>query len=190
MLAVSKFLTGTAGLALVAGAATPAAAQSYPYGGYGYGNPVGQVINQVLGGGAYGQYGYGNQQYGYGNSRVAVDQCARAAVARVSGGYGGYGAYNQRYNNRGYGYNGYNNAGAARVVAITRVEQRSNGLRVRGVIDVGGYGAYGNQGYGYGNRGYGNRGYAQQLDFKCTVDYRGYVRDVDLDRRSSYYRGY
>ena len=88
----------------------------------------------------------------------------------------------------GYGYNGYNNAGAARVVAITRVEQRSNGLRVRGVIDAGG--GYGNQGYGYGNYGYNNRGNTQQLDFKCTVDYRGYVRDVDLDRRSTYYRGY
>ena len=189
MLAVSKILTGIAGLALVAGVATPAAAQSYPYGGYGYGYPgggnvVGQVINQVLGGGAYGQYG----QYGQGNSRVAVDQCARAAVARVSGSYGGYGQSGYG----GYGYNnGYNTGGGARVVAITRVEQRSNGLRVRGVIESG-YGAYGNQGYGYGNRGYGY-GYAnagQQLDFKCTVDYRGYIRDVDLDRRNSYYRGY
>ena len=181
MLAVSKILTGVAGLALVAGAASPAAAQYYPGGG----NVVGQVISQVLGGGAYGQYGRGYGQYGQGNSRVAVDQCARAAMARVSGGYGGYG-YNQGYN-RGYGYNGYNNGGA-RVVAITRVEQRSNGLRVRGVIDAGG--GYGNQGYGYG---YGNYGYAsqgQQLDFRCLVDYRGYVRDVDLDRRSTYYRGY
>jgi hypothetical protein len=165
MYAFSKILTGAAGLAMVAGVATPAAAQ------YGYGNPVGQVINQVLGGGAYGQYGYGN-------SRVAVDQCARAAVARVSGSYGAY-------SNSRYGY-GYNAAPAARVLAITRVEQRSNGLRVRGVIEASG--AYGNRGYGYGNYGYANRG--QQLDFKCTVDYRGYVRDVDLNRRSSYYRGY
>jgi len=181
MLAYSKILTGMAGLAMVAGAAAPAAAQyqyGYPNSGYGYGYPnsgnvVGQVINQVLGGGAYGQYGTGN-------SRVAVDQCARAAVARVNGSYGAYG--NSRY---GYGYNGYNNAGVARVVAITRVEQRSNGLRVRGVIDAAG--GYGNQGYGYGNYGYAR---GQQLDFKCTVDYRGYVRDVDLDRRSTYYRGY
>ena len=184
MLAVSKILTGVAGLALVAVAAAPAAAQSYPYGYPQSGNVVGQVINQVLGGGAYGNQAYG--QYGQGNSRVAVDQCARAAMARVSG--NGYG-YNQGYNRAyGYGYNGYNNAGAARVVAITRVEQRSNGLRVRGVIDAGG--GYGNQGYGYGNYGYNNRGNTQQLDFKCTVDYRGYVRDVDLDRRSTYYRGY
>ena len=166
MLAYSKILTGVAGLALVAGAASPAAAQYYPGGG----NVVGQVLGQILGGGAYGQYGAGN-------SRVAVDQCARAAMARVSGGgYAGYGAYN-----RGYGY-----GAGARVVAITRVEQRSNGLRVRGVLETGG--AYGNRGYGYGNYGYANAG--QQLDFKCTVDYRGYVRDVDLDRRSRYYRGY
>ena len=184
MYAFTKILTGAAGLALVGGVATPAAAQY----GYGYpqgGNVVGQVISQVLGGGAYGQYGNQYGQYGTGNSSVAVDQCARAAVARVGGGYAGYGAYNQGYN-RGYGYNGYNNVGAARVVAITRVEQRSNGLRVRGVIDAGG--GYGAQGYGYGKYGYANTG--QQLDFKCTVDYRGYVRDIDLNRRSSYYRGY
>ena len=93
MLAVSKILTGVAGLALVAVAAAPAAAQSYPYGYPQSGNVVGQVINQVLGGGAYGNQAYG--QYGQGNSRVAVDQCARAAMARVSG--NGYG-YNQGYN--------------------------------------------------------------------------------------------
>lgn len=175
MLAVSKFLTGSAGLALALGAAAPAAAQSYPYGGYGYGNPVGQVINQVLGGGRYGAYGHGD-------SRFAVDQCARAVEARV--GHGGYGAYG---NNR-YGGYGRNNAGQARVIAITRVEQRSNGLRVRGVVDAG-YG-YNDRYGGYGNYGYGNRGYGRQLDFRCTVDYRGYIRDIDLDRRNAYYRGY
>jgi hypothetical protein len=154
------------GLALVAGTAVPAAAQSYPYGGSGYGNPVGQVINQVLGRGSYGQ------NY-YGGSQVAIDQCAGAALQRVS--RSGYGNYRQT----GYGYNA---AGRARIVAITQVEQRNNGLRVRGVIDPG-YGAYASNRYGYS-------GASQQLDFRCNVDYRGYVRDVDFDRRTAYRRGY
>ena len=57
MTAITKFLAGGVAAAALAGAA-PAAAQYYP--GYGYpgygGNAVGQVINQVLGGG-YGGYG-------------------------------------------------------------------------------------------------------------------------------------
>ena len=164
MLAMSKILTGTTGLVLVAGFAVPAAAQSYPYGGSGYGNPVGQVINQILGHGSRGQYGYGGSQ-------VAIDQCAGAALQRVTGRYG-------NFRETGYGYNA---AGRARIVAITRVDQRNNGLRVRGVIDPG-YRAYAGNRYGYGA--------GQQLDFSCTVDYRGYVRDVDIDRRTAYYRGY
>jgi hypothetical protein len=41
-------------------------------------------------------------------------------------------------------------------------------------------------GYGpYGVGAYGALGYASQpdLSFSCTVDYRGYVRDVDINRR-------
>ena len=188
MTILAKILTGSAGLAMIAGVAAPASAQSYPaYGGYGnQGNSVGQVIGQILGGGAYGQYGQGND-------RVAVDQCARAAQAQVS--RTGYGGYNQGYN-QGYGNNRYNNAGAARVVGITNVERKSNGLKVSGVMSSGmGYnqGAYGNQ--GYGNQGYGNQGYgynqAADLRFSCRVDYRGYVRDIDIKRNNqAYRRGY
>ena len=194
---LAKILTGSAGLAMIAGVAAPASAQSYPpYGGYGnQGNTVGQVIGQILGGGAYGQYGQGND-------RVAVDQCARAAQAQVSRagynqGYNGQGYGNQGYGNQGYGNNGYN---AARVVAITNVERRQNGLKVSGLIATGrGYnqGPYGNQGYGdprYGNQGYNGQGYNQQiadLRFSCRVDYRGYVRDIDIKRNNqAYQRGY
>jgi len=187
----AKILGGAAGLAMVAGAAAPAAAQGYPpqpYGGYGN-NPVGNVINQVLGGGAYGQYGQGND-------RVAVDQCARAAQAQVS--RTAYNGYNQgqRYGNQGYNQ-GYAQS-AARVVGITNVERKSNGLKVSGLIATGAYGnqGYGNQGYDprYGNQGYGNQGYNQQaadLRFSCRVDYRGYVRDIDIKRNNqAYRRGY
>ena len=157
MKAVTMILAGgVAATALMS--AAPAAAQYYP--GYGYGsggNVVGQILNSVIGG------GYGS------NDRFAVDQCSRAVNARLGGGYG-YG---------GYGYN--NGYGGGRVVAITRVERRNSGLRVRGVATSG-------RGYGYGY----NNG-AADLSFSCKVDYRGRIVDLDLDRRGvnyGYYRGY
>ncbi len=193
MKAVMKILAGGVGFAALASAA-PAAAQDYPgYGGYG-GNVVGQVINQVLGGGQYGYGGYGM------NSQAAVQRCAQAVEQRI----------NQRYNRAGYGgyggYGGYNAyaQGAARVLGVTSVERRSsNGLRVRGVATANAYatgyanpygGAYGNP-YGGGYGGYGGYGggYAPQqqaeLSFKCNIDYRGYITDIDLDR-NNYAYGY
>jgi hypothetical protein len=208
MTVFGKTLAGAAGLAMMAGAAVPAAAQPYPGQGYppGYGNQdsVGQVIDQVLGGGRYGEYGRGQNS-------MAVDQCARAAEARINrGGYGGYNqvygnpGYGQGYGNQGYPNQGYGNRGGyARVVGITRVERKSNGVKVWGVIDSGrgGYGGY-NQGYGnpgYGNQGYGNPGYGNQgypnqqvadLRFDCRVDFRGYVTKLDVERNVQYRRGY
>ena len=158
MIFLKTILMGSAGLAMVAGAAAPAAAQYAPNYGYNNNNTIGAVINSVLGGGRYGAYGQGND-------RVAVDQCARAAEARVSrdyrnNGYGNQGYGNQGYNQQGYGYNG---GSQARVVGITSVERKSNGLKVSGVIDSGMHRGYSNQGYGYGNQGYdpryGNQGY-------------------------------
>lgn len=171
-----KLMTGVAGLAAVAGFATPAAAQYYP--GYGYnsgGGIVGAIINGVIGGGQYGSYGYNS--YGT-NDRYAVAQCSRAVEARLGGGYGSYGAYGGNYG--GYGYNNY--GGGGRVVGITRVERRNSGIRVRGIASSGaGYGSYG--GYGNGN-----------LAFSCKVDYRGRIVDLDFDQQNygynGYYRGY
>lgn len=201
-----KILTGVAGIAMIAGAAAPAAAQSYPQGGYGgynnNGGIIGSVINQVLGGGRYGAYGQGND-------RVGVDQCARAAEARVNHDQRGrYGSYNQGYGHPAYG----NHSTTARVVGITSVDRRSSGLRVSGVIDSGmhqNYGGYGNQGYGnrydprypnsrygdsrYGNQGYGAQGYSAQaadLRFSCRVDFRGRVTNLDIKRNTGVRRGY
>ena len=175
MKAVTKLMTGAAGVAALVGMAAPAAAQ-YP--GYGYGgynsnpaNVIGQVINQVLN-------PYGGQRYAYGvNPQVAVQQCSAAVQQRLQSqyrpaGYGGYSPY------------AYNNAySQARVLGISRVEQRSSStMRVRGYATSGRM--YGNPYGGYG--GYG--GYAQaqapaDLIFRCDVDYRGYIRDIDIDRR-------
>ena len=92
-------------------------------------------------------------------------QHAVAVQQRLSGGYNGYGY-------SGYGYtNGY---GGGRVLGISRVEPRSNGgLTVRGVATSGR-----NVGYAYG--GYGGQGQVD-LTWRCRVDYRGFVSDIDID---------
>ena len=162
MMAVSRILAGgLAAAALVTSA--PAAAQYYPgYGGYGNGNVVGQVINQVLGGG-YGGYG----GYGY-NQQALTNQCAAAVQQRLSGGYGGYG---------GYGYAG--GYGGGRVLGISRVEPRSGGgFTVRGVATSGR-----NAGYGYG---YGGQS-APDLTWRCKTDYRGFITGINVDRAQSNY---
>ena len=178
MNAVKTIAIGAAGLVALVGASAPAAAQyypGYPYGGGG--NVIGQVLNSVLNpyGSQYGynQYGYG--QYGYGmNQQAAVQQCTAAVQQRLSyRGYGNYGA-------GAYGAYGYANAYSnGRVLGITRVEQRSNTTtRVRGYATSGmSYGGYPYGGYG----GYNNA--TADLSFKCDVDYRGYVRDIDINRR-------
>jgi hypothetical protein len=165
MKAVTKILAGGAVAAALFSAA-PAAAQypGYPYGGGYGGNVVGQVINQVLGGG-YGGYGV--------NSQAVVNQCANAVQARLTRNYGGGGAYG------GYGYNPYNAYayGGARVLGISRVEQRSRGgLTVRGVASSGM-----NASFGYGGQ------QSVDLTWRCRTDYRGFITDIDIDRAQPNY---
>ena len=224
MTIVSKLLVGIAGVG-VAAISAPAAAQYYPppqtyypqpqapY-NQGYGNQggvIGQLLDQVLGGGRYGAYGQGND-------RMAVDQCARAVEARVSqdNRRGAYGRWDNRYANQQYNPN-YRHYGAAQVVGITGVTRNRGGLRVTGLVDTrmsfrpGQYGqynqqgqypqgqynqygqpypnqAYPNQGYGqpgYGQPGYGNQGYDArnaELRFNCRIDNRGRVTALDIRR--------
>ena len=164
------FAIGAAGAAMLVGAA-PAAAQYYP--GYPTNNPgtvIGQVLNQVLN-------PYANQyRQGYGmNSQAAVQRCTAAVQQRLSmqyrAGYGGYSPYS------------YNTATNARVLGITRIEQRRSTLRVRGVASSGRmYGGYGYGGYGNPYGGYAQTQQSPDLIFRCDVDFRGYIRDIDIDR--------
>lgn len=151
MKAITKVLAGSVALAGFA-AAAPAAAQYYPGYGYGYGgNPVGAIINSVIGNG-YGYNGYA--PYGYNaNSQFIVNQCANAVQARLAGGYGGYGAYG------GYAYGGY---GGGRVLGISRVEQ---GLA--GALNV----------HGVASSGYNN---VADLTWKCRADPRGAIIGLDV----------
>lgn len=191
MSAKLKILAGAAGFAALVGVASPAAAQypGYGYGyGYGNGNVVGQILGQILG---YGRYPYGNYGYNtYSNRSAAIDQCARAVEARLNGyngyygygnvPYGGYGGYGDR-GYYGYGY------GGGRVQGITRVERKSYGLKVSGVASSGyrGYEGYGRG--GYGSYGYGN---GADLSFSCKLYGNGQIRDININRRDAYWRGY
>ena len=182
---MTRFAKTMAAAALAGLFAAPAAAaqvygqpypQTYPPGTY-PGQPYGTYPGQPYGGYG-GQYGYGNQgiigniidglignRYNV-SDRQAVRQCAYAAVQRAESQYRPY------FGGMPYAYQGYN--GYVRVTAITDVSRRSNGrVRVRGLLDTarGGYGQYGD------------------LSFKCDVDYRGVVYNVDLDRNNNW-RGY
>src|SRR4051812_16417632 len=140
----------------------PGQQYGYPQSGYGN-NSVGQIIDQLLG-----------NRYSV-TDRQAIHQCANAAISQSSAQFGGGsgGGYNHPYGyNQQYGYNRF------RVTAITDVERRSNGLRVKGLLDSGRrYGGYGNGNTGYGGyNNYPNGG--GDISFRCNVDYRGIVTNV------------
>jgi hypothetical protein len=190
---MTSFIKYLAAAAAIGAVAAPAAAQyqqpypqqypqtypqqyGQPYQGYGqaYGqgyaqNPVGSIIDSLLG-----------NRYNV-TDRQAVSQCASAAMVQAQAQFAGYGN-NQRYGNNGYN-RGYTD-GALRVTAITDVQRRDNGLRVKGLMSSG-YGGQNGYQNGYQNRGYG----AEQLSFRCNVDYRGAVTNIRIGR-SNGYRGY
>ena len=183
-----RFLAAGTAVAATVGLAAPAAAQYYPQQpyqavpqpypgqpGYGYGynqgyanqNPVGAIINQLLG-----------NRYTV-TDRTAVSQCANAAMVRAQSQYRGNG-YGQYGNRNGYPQ-GYA-APAMRVTAITSVERRSNnGLRVSGLMSSGYAGQYGNA-YGYQGQQYAQG----DVSFRCNVDYRGAVTNVRINRNNRY----
>jgi hypothetical protein len=123
------------------------------------------------------QYGYRYNSYGYGvNSNVAAQQCSAAVQNRL-------------YNRTSLGsilgsLVGIPTNPAGRVVSITSSTPTRNGMRIRGLASSG---RYASNGYGpYGVGAYGALGYgynAADLSWRCDVDYRGYVRNVDINRR-------
>jgi hypothetical protein len=137
-------------------AASPATAQYY-----GYAQP----------------YGYA-QSYGYGvNTNVAASQCTAAVQSRL---------YNRTSIGGILGAVLGANTPSGRVVSVTQVSPRSNGMvRVRGLASSGryaynGYGPYGVGAYGAMGYGYAN---AADLSFRCDVAPNGAVYRVDINRR-------
>jgi hypothetical protein len=105
---------------------------------------------------------YGYSQYGYSpyamNTSAATSQCTAAVQQRLYSRNGLAGILGSLVG--AYGTTG-------RVIGVTRVTPNQSGVRVRGVASSGRYGGYN----------------AADLSFKCDVDYRGFVRDVDIYRR-------
>ena len=141
-----------------------------------------RTINKIIAGGAgfaamaaaapaAAQYYYGYSPYTAHATSMAASQCTAAVQNRLysRGGLASIlgslvGAYGT----------------TPRVVSITQVVPRNNRIRVRGLASSGRYAGYG----AYGVGAYGALAYGQpDLSFSCSVDYRGYVRDVDINRR-------
>ena len=165
MKTMTKMLAGGAAIAAIA-AAAPASAQ-YPY-QYQY-NPYAQT--PYASPYAANPYAYGQNSQAY-MTQVATQRCTAAVQNRLQTrtGLTGIvaallGAPQQQ----------------ARVVSVTQVTPRSRTVRIRGLAASGRSAAYSPWGVG----AYGAAGYAYQpdLSFKCDVDYRGHVRDVDIERR-------
>ena len=153
---LTKILTAGAGLAALA-VANPVAAQS-PYGYY---PPYGNA------------YGYYNNNTYAARNQMAVNQCTAAVQARLN-------------SQRGLPTILGSVLGVpqtqARVLTVSSVRPTRSRVTVRGLASSGrmahnpyGYGYYGALGYNYAN--------AADLSFRCSVDYRGRVRDIDFNRR-------
>jgi len=129
--------------------------------------------------GGYNNYGYNNGYSAYGmNTGVATSQCTAAVQSRL-------------YNRTSLGgilgsLVGIPTASYGRVVSVTQVSPRSNGMiRVRGLASSGryasnGYGPYGVGAYGAAGYGYAN---AADLSFRCDVAPNGAVYSVSVNRR-------
>jgi hypothetical protein len=112
--------------------------------------------------------------YSYANvNQIAAQRCTAAVQARL----------NTRNSGGIFGaILGNSNRYGGRVLSVTRINPNRNSVRVRGLASSGRY-AYGPYGVGaYGMLGY-NYAPPADLRFKCDVDYRGYIRDVDINRR-------
>ena len=134
-------------------AASPASAQYYPSYGAPYGNAYGYYANNA--------------------TNMAAQRCAAAVQQRLSM-RGSTGIIGQLFGVRNYS--------SARVLSVTQVVPRQQTVRVRGVASSGrlAYNPYGVGAYGMLGSNYNQ---AADLNFRCTIDYRGFVRDVDINRR-------
>jgi len=92
------------------------------------------------------------------SARDAARSCGWAAVDKAERDYRGFSA------GRPFAYPGYR--GYVRLVAITDVDRRDAGFRVRGLLDT-------------ARRGYRGRGRGD-VEFRCNTDRRGRVQNVRL----------
>ena len=155
--------------------------------------PIRQVVDQQLGA----RYGASDKE--------AVARCATVALAEGAILYGvngyagtdGYAGYAGAYRPGEAGVPGFPGiATKMRVSAITAVQRRSDGMRVKGLIDsgvdyLGGYGGEAYQGTGPGGQAYATR-YPSNNDlvFRCNLDTAGLVSSLHVERHTTTYRRY
>jgi hypothetical protein len=137
------------------------------------------------------------------SDREAVARCVTAALAQGAILYGvngyagtdGYAAYAGAYRPGEAGVPGFPGiATSMRVSAITAVQRRSDGMRVKGLIDSGvdyrgGYGGQAYQGAGAGGQPYATRHPSNNdLEFRCNLDTAGLVASMHVERHTTTYR--
>jgi hypothetical protein len=154
---------------------------------------VRQLVDQHLG-----------PRYGA-SDKEAVARCVAAALAQGTILYGvngyagteGYAAYVGAYRPGAAGVPGFPGIPTAmRVSAITDVQRRANGMRVKGLIDSGVTYRGGRGGAAYQGPGPGGEPYAKlhpsnnDLSFRCNLDTLGLVTSIQVERHTTTYRRY
>jgi hypothetical protein len=139
------------------------------------------------------------------SDREAIARCVTAALAQGAilygvngyGGTDGYAAYVGAYRPGAVGVPGFPGVAATmRVSAITDVQRRSDGMRVKGLIDSGvnyrgGYGGEAYQGAGAGGQPYATLHPSNNdLVFRCNIDTAGLVTSMHVERHTTTYRRY
>jgi hypothetical protein len=185
-------------LAAIAGASAPVAAQSAtasqplpaPFIAP---PPIREIVDQQLG-----------TRYGA-SDKEAVARCVTAALAQGAILYGvngyagtdGYAAYAGAYRPGAAGVPGVPGiAPTMRVSAISDVQRRWDGMRVKGLIDSGveyrgGYRGEAYQGPGVGGQPYATRQPSNNdLAFRCNHDTAGLVSSLHVERHTTTYRRY
>jgi hypothetical protein len=155
--------------------------------------PIREIVDQQLG-----------TRYGA-SDKEAVARCVTAALAQGAILYGvngyagtdGYAGYAGVYRPGAVGVPGFPGiATTMRVSAITDVQRRSDGMRVKGLIDSGvdyrgGYSSSAYQGVGAGGQPYANRHPTNNdLAFRCNLDPAGLVSSLHVERHTTTYRRY
>jgi hypothetical protein len=159
---VSRLTAAAGAFAGIAAIAVPAASQ--PGDPYTYRSPGEQIMQGVIDSLLGNRYNV--------TDRRAVRRCSDAALAEAWDEFGPrrWGRGDARWGRRDWRNH------QMRVVAITDVDRRSAGLRVRGEIDSGLL--YAQQWPGQRARG--------DLTFRCNVDYNGRVFNVRVDRNRDF----
>jgi hypothetical protein len=155
--------------------------------------PVREIVDRQLGA----RYGASDKE--------AIARCVTAALAQGAILYGvngyagtdGYAGYAGAYRPGAAGVPGFPGiATNMRVSAITAVQRRSDGMRVKGLIDSGvdyrgGYGGEAYQGGGVGGQPYSTRHPSNNdLAFRCNLDPAGLVSSLHVERHTTTYRRY